>query len=105
MITQSLNNITQSGASDCIDLVASYTAMTPQQFYIVVGCATLILLFIIYMLFSTLRGYVTKSCVGCKRLKKCEEDLKKVKILQRTYGRNLGIIHKLLDKMLGEIKK
>lgn len=104
MITQTLNNIYQSGTTSDIDLAAHYAGLTSEQFYCVVVCATFILSVLIYMIISTIRGYVTKSCVGCRRLIQCEKDIKDIKIRQKTCGKNLGTIHKLLDDLLGENK-
>ena len=105
MITQTLSNIYQSGTAADIDVVAYCTTLSTHQFYFSIGCITLLLLVTIYMTLSTIRGYVTKSCVGCKRLKKCEQEIQGMKIISKTYGRNLGTIHEILDKILGDLKK
>ena len=39
----------------------------------------LIVIVLIFCLFSFLKSYITKSCSGCKRLRKCEEELKHIK--------------------------
>lgn len=104
MITQTLNNIYQSGASE-VEAIAYFTTLTPHQFYFVVGCITLIILVLSWVILSTIRGYILKSCAGCKRLKKCEAEILRLKIISKTYGTNLETIYKLLDKILGGLKK
>lgn len=71
---------------------------------IIIGLFFIISILII-CLFSFLKSYITKSCSGCKRLKKCEEDIKH---LQKDLTLNNLVdsdILKTIAKDITEIKK
>ena len=73
-ITQTITSVEQSGGNHSIYNVADDTGISGN--YLV--CATVLLAIVIYFIFRLLDNAITKTCMGCKRLKECEKRLKKL---------------------------
>lgn len=41
-------------------------------------CGTLLICMVLYIVYRLIDGVITKTCLGCKRLKKCETRLNKL---------------------------
>lgn len=41
-------------------------------------CGTLLICMVLYITYRLIDGVITKTCLGCKRLKKCETRLNKL---------------------------
>lgn len=41
-------------------------------------CGTLLICMVLYITYRLIDGIITKTCLGCKRLKKCETRLNKL---------------------------
>ena len=61
------------------DIVGYSVGITSTQFYSVLFAITTILLFVLTFIYLLIKTYVNKSCAGCKRLKKCENEIKEIK--------------------------
>lgn len=102
-ISNNLSNVTGtiSGSTQHI----SDIQMSEQQGETILIGSFLIILVLIFCLFSFLKSYVTKSCTGCKRLRKCEEEINHIKknmSLNNIIGSD---ILKTMAKDITEIKK
>ena len=53
--------------------------ITSTQFYGVLFALTTVLIFALVFIYLLLKNFLNKSCAGCKRLKKCEQDIKEIK--------------------------
>ena len=78
MINQNFGNITQSGTEQTINADAFDADITPAQFYCVLGSLTIILIVFLTFLYLLFKTFINKSCVGCKRLAKCEKNIKDI---------------------------
>lgn len=69
------NSGTVTGTTQTI----SNVHLTEHQSDLLIVNSFLLLAIFIVCLFSTIKSYVTKSCIGCKRLRDCEEKIKDIK--------------------------
>lgn len=76
-----INNIPNNTFKGTVDgITQEYMGLdlTSGQMYFAIGgffLTVILFLFIMYFLFKT---FINKSCVGCKRLAKCEKDIKDI---------------------------
>lgn len=78
-ITQTFENITQSGTEQTISGSIHDIGITSTQFYSVLFAFTVVLIFFLTFIYLLIKTFINKSCVGCKRLIKCEKEIKEIK--------------------------
>ena len=63
------------------DISEEYTdiGITPMQFYSVLFAFTVVLIFFLTFIYLLIKTFINKSCAGCKRLAKCEKEIKEIK--------------------------
>lgn len=63
------------------DISQDYTdiGITPMQFYSVLFAFTVVLIFFLTFIYLLIKTFINKSCAGCKRLAKCEKEIKEIK--------------------------
>lgn len=79
MISQYLENITQSGTEQTINMDAVVTDLTPGQMYFAIGGIFLTIIIFLAFIYLLIKTYINKSCIGCKRLARCEKEIKEIK--------------------------
>ena len=78
-IIQTFENITQSGTEQEIVGNIHDIGITSMQFYSVLFALTLIVIAFLSFIYLLIKSYINKSCAGCKRLGKCEKEIKELK--------------------------
>lgn len=78
-VTQSLNNVTQSGTSQVIDLNAEAIGMTGGQTYCVIIGFVFMVCFALALIYLLIKTFINKSCAGCNRLRNCEKEIVNMK--------------------------
>lgn len=73
-ITQTITSVEQSGGSHSIYNMAEDETFNGTQLI----CCSILVAIVIYFIFRLLDNAITKTCMGCKRLKECEKRLKKL---------------------------
>ena len=72
-INQIITSVEQTGGS-----IPFLVSDTPQLSDVQLLCSTLIVLMIIYVGYRMIDGAISRTCIGCKRLKNCEKRLAKL---------------------------
>lgn len=73
-ITQTITSVEQSGGNHSVYNAAEDEAFNGTQLI----CFSILLAIVIYFIFRLLDNAITKTCMGCKRLKECERRLKQL---------------------------
>ena len=78
MINTISNNNFQAEVKD-ISQYYTDIGITPMQFYSVLFAFTVVLIFFLTFIYLLIKTFINKSCAGCKRLAKCEKEIKEIK--------------------------
>ena len=73
-ITQTITSVEQNGGSHSVYNMAEDETFNGTQLI----CCSILVAIVIYFIFRLLDSAITKTCMGCKRLKECEKRLKKL---------------------------
>ena len=72
-INQNITSVEQSGGSTLYNHSAGGQVSDTQ-----LCCITLIMLMLLYIGYRMIDGVISRTCIGCKRLKNCEKRLAKL---------------------------
>lgn len=72
-INQNITSVEQSGGSTLYNHSAGGQLSDTQ-----LCCITLIILMLLYVGYRMIDGVISRTCIGCKRLKNCEKRLAKL---------------------------
>ena len=72
-INQNITSVEQSGGSTLYNHSAGGQISDTQ-----LCCVTFIILMLIYIGYRMIDGVISRTCIGCKRLKNCEKRLAKL---------------------------
>ena len=101
-ITQTLTNINQTGSTqNSINTDIHNVPISDTN----IMCATFILFIIFFGVYKLVSGYINKSCLGCKRLKYCENEIKKIKNTLKIEEHVSPDILKDILKQVNELKQ
>ena len=101
-----INNVSHfSGTVKTIDQTYSHLGLTEVQSYFLFTGVFLTLIILIICIKQLVDGVLSKSCIGCKRLKKCEDDIKKIKQTIALQGYFTPESFKEVSQKLDDIKK
>ena len=99
MINTISNNTFQSEVKD-ISQDYNEIGLTSTQFYSVLFAFTTLLLFFLTFIYLLIKTYLNKSCAGCKRLKKCEKEIKEIKTnLEVGKYLDFEVLREISDKL------
>lgn len=101
-ITQTLTHINQTGSAQ--NSISTDVHNIPISDTNIV-CATFILFMILFGIYKLVTGYINKSCLGCKRLKHCENEIKKIKHTLKIEEHVSPDILKDILKQVNELKQ
>ena len=73
-VTQTITSVEQSGGNHSIYNSADVADINDFHF----TCFVVLIAILIYFAYKLIDNAITKTCMGCKRLKKCEKRLKKL---------------------------
>lgn len=109
MINQEFHNITQNGNSAQIQASAEGLEFSPVQGYCIITGFFLTLIVLIICIKQLCSQIVAKSCIGCKRLAKCEKaikELKKESSINTVFDKNIfNELSQKLENIIKELKK
>lgn len=97
-INQNLEHITQTGGDSNIEIDAVDTPISDS----VMVSVSLLIAFLIYLGYKLITGFLNKSCIGCRRLKVCEQEVAKIKAVLNT---EKHIQPETLKEILEEVKE
>ncbi len=100
------NNISEnSGTITGTTQDIAHVHLTENQSDLLIICSFSILALCILCVFSIIKVYITKSCLGCKKLNECKSEIKQIK---KTLALNELVDHNAIKdivKDIAEIKK
>lgn len=76
-----INNIQNNTFSGSVeDITQEYFGLelTEPQMFFAIGSLFITVIFFFTFIYLLIKTYITKSCVGCKRLAKCEKRIKEI---------------------------
>ena len=79
-MTTITNNMSKNaGSIQNVNQDISHLTVSDTQGNIIIIGSFLILSFVLFLFANLMKTYINKSCLKCKHLKKCEEDIKNIK--------------------------
>lgn len=78
-IHQEFKQVNQAGVHHEIVANTGHMGLTYGQMYFALAELFIFLVFAAYLIYKFSSAVANKSCVGCKRLKRCENEIKSIK--------------------------
>jgi|GEM_PF-6001376 len=100
---QNFENVMQSGSTQEINANIKDIGFTEAQGYCIIAGFFLLVIFMIFCIKEIAKTYVTKSCAGCKRLKKAEKEITELKRFEIAIDRKQKNIENMLGSKLNDI--